>query len=305
MKTSWRVHARRILGRRGVFLLRNTLSEIYFTLGLYRGSDKEGREEGVSAMVCTYNEEDWVVPSILSAKELVDEYVVVDSSTDSTLLLVEKLRDEGLNIKIYRSPPGSLSEARELAIRKATYRWILHLDADMVFFDWAPKYLRDYLSSLDNRKHYLVYWPWILLCGDLRHTCGPEPYHIEHWMFTYSSSLKYTDLYIDGKPWDHLIAPLKIYKARLVNKPLGLHLTGVRKPARIALKQLTYQYLHEFREAAKRGLSYEEMAKKLALKLFGTDDLDAVGKKIIEDWIKTLPLYNGEYPSVLKEYAGL
>lgn len=305
MKTSWRVYARRILGRRGVFLLRNTLSEIYFALGLYKGPDKEGRKEGISAMVCTYNEEDWIVPSILSAKDLVDEYIVVDSSTDSTPLLVEKLSEEGLNIKVYRLPPGSLSEARELAIRKATHRWILHLDGDVIFFDWAPKFLKNYISSLDNRKHYLVYWPWILLCGDLRHTCGPKPYHIEHWMFTYSSSLTYRDLYIDGKPWDHLIAPLKIYKARLIDKPLGLHLTGVRKPARMAVKHLAYQYPHVFREATKRGLSYEEVAKRLALKLFGTDDLDAVGRKMIDEWVKSLPLYSGEYPSVLRRYAGL
>ncbi|MEM0051372.1 MAG: glycosyltransferase [Sulfolobales archaeon] len=294
------VLGRRLLGRRGTFLLRNFLAELNFMFGSYE--DPRSRPFGVSAMVCTYNEEDWVVEALLSAKELVDEYVVVDSSTDRTPELVMKLRDEGLNIRLYRIPPGDLVSARTLAIKEAKYRWILHLDADFIFYDWAPKYLRKYIEELDERKHYLIYWPWILICGDLRHKCSEEAYHIEHWLFTYSNTLKYKDLIINGKPLDHLIVPLKLYKVIYINKALGLHLGGIRKPSRLAIKHLWWSFRDEYQEEVVRGVSPEEFFRRKAKEVYGTEDLEEVGRKLINEMIKSLPLYSGEYPSVLMKY---
>jgi len=146
------------MGRRGVFLLRNMLSEISFRLGLHSDPLSEGREFGVSAMVCTYNEEDWVVPALLSTRGLVDEYIVVDSSTDRTLELINELRgEEGLKIRMTRIPSGDLARARMTAIRNAKYSWILQLDADFVYFDWSPKCIRRFIKGLDKRRHYLLY----------------------------------------------------------------------------------------------------------------------------------------------------
>lgn len=291
------VLGRRLLGRRGTFLLRNFLAELNFMFGSYE--DPRSRPFGVSAMVCTYNEEDWVVEALLSAKELVDEYVVVDSSTDRTPELVMKLRDEGLNIRLYRIPPGDLVSARTLAIKEAKYRWILHLDADFIFYDWAPKYLRKLIEGLDERKHYLIYWPWIVLCGDLKHVCSEKPYHIEHWLFTYSNTLKYKDLIIDGKPIDHLIAPLKIYKVNYINKVLGLHLGGIRKPSRLAMKHLWQSFRDEYQKEVAKGARPEEFFRRKAKEVYGTDDLEEVGRKLIDELVKSLPLYDGEYPNIL------
>jgi len=302
LKTSLRVIVRRVLGRKGAFLLRNVLSEIPFRLGLYRGPLSEGREFGISAMVCTYNEEDWIVPSLLSARDLVDEYVVVDSSTDKTPELINRLREEeGLNIKMIRIPPGDLGYAKQLAINNAKYTWILQLDADFIFYDWAPRYIRGFIEGLDKRRHYLVYWPWILLCGDIKHVCS-ERYHIEHWLFTYSSRLVYRYLYIGGKPFEHLIAPLWLYKAIMIDRPMGLHLTGVRRPSKVAYKHLWYLYRDEFQRELKTGKDPVELVKKKALELYGTDDLEEVGRRIISEQVSKLPVYNGEYPSVLLKY---
>jgi hypothetical protein len=91
----------------------------------------------------------------------------------------------------------------------------------------VPKYIRGFIEGLDKRRYYLVYWPLILLCGDLRHVCS-EVYHIEHWLFTYSSRLTYKYLTIQGKPFEHLITPLTLYKAAMINKPMGLHLTSIK-----------------------------------------------------------------------------
>ncbi|MCX8199224.1 MAG: hypothetical protein N3E36_04240, partial [Sulfolobales archaeon] len=71
------VLVRRILGRRGVFLLRNIVSGLTYYAGLYEYADSTGRGNGISALMCTYNEEDWVEAAVLSVKDLVDEYVAV------------------------------------------------------------------------------------------------------------------------------------------------------------------------------------------------------------------------------------
>jgi glycosyltransferase involved in cell wall biosynthesis len=302
LKTSPRVIARRIMGRKGVFLLRNALSEISFRLRLYSDPISEGREFGVSAMVCTYNDEDWVVPALLSARGLVDEYVVVDSSTDRTPELINELREEeGLNIRMIRLPPGDLAQARMTAIRNARYSWILYLDADFVYFDWSPKYIRGFIEGLDRRRHYLLYWPLILLCGDLKHMCK-EAHHVEHWLFTYSSKLTYKYLYVDGTPFEHLIAPVYLYKALMIDKPMGLHLTSVRKPFKVAYKHLWYLYRDEFQKWSRAGGDPVELARKKALELYGTDNLEEVGRRIISEQVSKLPEYKGEYPSILLKY---
>jgi glycosyltransferase involved in cell wall biosynthesis len=301
-KSSLRYYVRRILGRKGTFLLRKVLSEASFRLGFYAGPNSEGREFGVSAMVCTYNEEDWVVPALLSARGLVDEYVVVDSSTDRTPELINKLKDEeGLNIRMIRISPGDLAHARMTAIKNARYSWILQLDADFVYFDWAPRYIRGFIEGLDRRRHYLLYWPLILLCGDLKHVCK-EAHHIEHWLFTYSSKLTYKYLYVDGTPFEHLIAPIHLYKALMIDKPMGLHLTGVRNPFKVAYKHLWYLYRDEFQKWSRAGGDPVELARKKALELYGIDDLEEVGRRIISEQISKLPVYTGEYPSILLKY---
>jgi len=294
------VLGRRLLGRRGTFLLRNFLAELNFVFGSYE--DPRSRPFGVSAMVYTYNEEDWVVEALLSAKELVDEYVVVDSSTDRTPELVMKLRDEGLNIRLYRIPPGDLVSARTLAIKEAKYRWILYLDADFIFYDWAPKYLRKYIEGLDERKHYLIYWPWIGICGDLRHKCGEGAYHIEHWLFTYSSKLKYKYLYVGKTPMETLIASLKLYKVLYIDKPLGLHLGGVRRPSRLAIKHLWWMFRDEYQKEISRGVNPEEFFKRKAKEAYGIEDLEEVGRRLISDIIKSLPTYDGEYSTLLLKF---
>jgi len=50
--------ARKILGRKGTFILRSIVSEVSFHLNLIPPATGIGRKNGFSAMVCTYNESD-------------------------------------------------------------------------------------------------------------------------------------------------------------------------------------------------------------------------------------------------------
>ncbi|BES82372.1 hypothetical protein PABY_19390 [Pyrodictium abyssi] len=72
-------------------MLRNTMSSISATLGIIDAT-KEGKQEGITAMVCTFNEEEWIELSLLSIKEIVDEYIVIDSSFDNTPHIIERLK---------------------------------------------------------------------------------------------------------------------------------------------------------------------------------------------------------------------
>ena len=298
-----RILVRKILGRKGTFALRNILSSISINLKLVEPAHKINKDQGITAMICTYNEPDWIEPSLLSIKDLVDEYIIVDSSTDKTPNIIEKIKNQyGLNIKIYRIPPGDLVAARNLVLKKARYKWILHWDADFIAKPELIPTIKELISNLDSKYYYLIYWPHIQLCGDLHHVCR-QVFHIEHWLFTWSPKLFYT--WLDR--YDSLIAPIYMYKTVFINKPLSLHLRGVRNPKRIAFKSLWWRFRKEFNELAKQGINLEEYAKKKALEIYGTDDLEEVGKKIISDYVKKLPIYDkdiyGDYPPILKKYV--
>ena len=107
---------------------------------------------------------------------------------------------------------------------------------------------------------------------------------------------------INGKPSDHLIAPLRLYKVIRINKVLGLHLGGVRKPSRLAINRLWWMFRGEYQREVAEGVNPEEFFRRKAKEIYGTEDLNEVGKKIINEQIKSLPPYDGEYPTLLLKF---
>ncbi len=300
---------RRALGRRWVFLLRDVFSGLAYRTGLYEYADSTGREEGISALMITYNEEDWVEPAILSAKDLVDEYVVVDSSSDKTPVIIGELAEaHGLRVKLFRMPPGDIAAAKMVALKNSSYKWLMQMDADIVFYERVVKVVRELIKGLDSRRHYLIYWKYLLLCGDIYHVCSSNPYHVEHWLFTYSSKLTYKYLDYGGTYFETLIAPLKLYKPILIDEVLGVHLTGVRRPEKLALKHIRLKHRRELLEEIGKGLSIDEALAKVAKQAHGVDDLRELGEKLLREAVEKLPKYDeekyGPLPKALIEYLG-
>lgn len=302
------VLVRRILGRRGVFILRNIISGFAYYTGIYEYPNSTYREKGISALMCTYNEEDWVKPSILSIKDLVDEYVVVDSSNDRTTDIIKTVAYEhGLKIKLIKTPPGDFVQARITALKNSSYMWLMPIDADMILYPRGVEIIKNLVETLNPRRHYLVYWKYLLLCGDIFHVCGENPYHIEHWLFTYSSNLTYK--YLDfgkGVYMDALIAPLRLYKPIYINDVLGVHLTKVRSPAKLALKHIRLEHRRLLLEYIREGFTAEEASLKISNEIYGAGTLEELGKKLIEELVSKLPKYNeskyGPLPEVLMDY---
>jgi len=247
-------------------------------------------------MVCTYNEEDWVDLSLLSIRDLVNEYVVVDSSTDKTLDKVNEVRRRyGLPIKVVRIKAGDLVSARNIALKEAKYRWILHWDADFIATPKLVSKVKELLKTLNDNKCYLVYWKMIRLCGDPYHVCR-NPYHVEHWLFTWSKELRYE--WVDK--YDSLIAPIYKYKVVFINEPLGFHLAYVRSPRRLIMKWIWWRFRSEADEFMRGGGTLEDFTKRKIKELFGMDDLTEAGKILISRMIRELPKYDeslcGELP---------
>lgn len=301
------VLVRRILGRRGVFLLRNIVSGLTYYAGLYEYADSTSRGNGISALMCTYNEEDWVEAAVLSVKDLVDEYVVVDSSSDRTPMIVGELAEaHGLRVKLIKIPPGDFVAARITALKNSSYKWLMPLDADMVFYEYAASVIRDLIERLNPRRHYLIYWKYLLLCGDIYHLCSSNPYHVEHWLFTYSSKLTYKYLDYGDAYFDTLIAPLRLYKPVFIDKVLGVHLTGIRSPEKLAIKHIRLRHRKELLEALSKGINVDEALGRIAKQIYGVNSLRELGEKLLRETLEKLPRYNegvfGPLPKTLTEY---
>lgn len=301
-----RVLVRKILGRRGAFALRSAASWIAYRLGLYEFADSTGREDGVSALVVTYNDSDWLEPSLLSAKDLADEYVIVDSSTDETPEIARRVaEDHGLRVKMLRLPPGDIAMAREKALRGSSYKWLLVLDSDIILYESAAKRIKGVLEALDRRMHYLVYWKYLLFCGDLRHVCGENPYHVEHWLFTYSSKLTYRYLNFGNTVLEALIAPITLYKPVMLNEVLGVHLSRVRRPRALAEKHIKIAQRGLLLKYTSEGLNANKAILRIVREVYGAEDLEEL-VRLMRDMASKLPLYDetrhGPLPRVLREY---
>src|SRR3984957_1061803 len=91
------------------------------------GPDDEQLPEGISLCMIVKNEERFLAECLESVKGIVDEINIIDTgSTDRT---VEIARSYGANVD-FREWRGDFAWARNEAIKMATRRWTLVLDAD-------------------------------------------------------------------------------------------------------------------------------------------------------------------------------
>ncbi|AFZ69960.1 glycosyl transferase [Caldisphaera lagunensis DSM 15908] len=287
-----KVARRKILGRRGVFILSNFISNI-LTIPSFVDSRREGKEKGISAVVLSYNEPDWIDLSLKSISNLVDEYIVVDSSNDETTQIIEELSSK-LPIKLIKQPPLGQHIARNEALKHVNYKYVLIWDADFIATDKLIEKIKDFVYNSDDKFYYLVYYPLISFCGDLSHRCR-DKYHVEHWLFTWSKKLKYL---WDGRI-EYLYSPIYYKRVDLSYDPLGYHMRSVKKPERVALSTLFYQ-TNYYDVKNKKG---EEEANKLleetGLKLYNTKDLKEIGLKIMKEMTINKPCF--DYKQLPKE----
>ena len=148
----WKVIARRLLGRKGTRLLRNILSSLYHLLDLVPPPSRY-RPYGVSAVMWTKNEEYWVAVAMKSVSEIVDEYVLIDASTDRTPNIAKEVGKElGIPVKIVKANTKNMAEVGNLGLKHSSYRWILKWDADFILHEDYVPFIKNLIEELDEKR---------------------------------------------------------------------------------------------------------------------------------------------------------
>ncbi len=277
---------RKLVGRRGVSVLRKTYAGIIRALRIIDPPSRY-RPPGISALIVSYNEEDWIEESMESISDLVDEYVIVDSSTDSTPEKAKKKAEElDKPIKLVRTPPGNLAELRNIGLRKTSYRWILVWDPDFILHERYVGFLKDIVKELALKDwYYGIYWPHVCLDIDVKHY---DPYNYlqrEHWLFTYHPSLKYRII----NHLERLVLPLFYIRIDL-EQPISFHLRTVKKPIRLLYRHYWYKALWS---GIAGRIDLDEYVRLNIQRDFGTTSIEEAARKYVEGKIQELAEYRG------------
>jgi glycosyltransferase involved in cell wall biosynthesis len=103
----------------------------------------------ISAVIITYNEEEFIDKCLASLQGIADEIVVVDSfSTDGTEEICKKY-----NARFVKHPFEGFRDQKNYALKLATYKNILSLDADEALSDK----LRESILAIKDNWHYDAY----------------------------------------------------------------------------------------------------------------------------------------------------
>lgn len=131
-------------------------------------------EATISLVINTKNEEQNIKDCILSAKDIVDEIIVVDmESKDNTVQIAKKLGAKVFTFKDH----GYVEPARNFALSKPTKKWTLVLDGD----ERLTKDLRKKILELVKKGEYDGFkFPFknILLGKWIEHSMWWPDYHI-------------------------------------------------------------------------------------------------------------------------------
>jgi len=103
----------------------------------------------ISAVIITYNEEQFIDKCLASLEGIADEIVVVDSfSTDRTEEICKKY-----NVRFIKHPFEGFRDQKNYAVKQATHKKILSLDADEALSDK----LRESILSIKDNWDYDAY----------------------------------------------------------------------------------------------------------------------------------------------------
>ncbi len=105
----------------------------------------------ISLIVITKNEEKNIEGCINSARDLIDEVVVVDNFSKDTT--VEKARRLGATVYLSL---GNLGYLKALALKKARGDWIINLDADEKLSDSLREKIKKIINSPQSCDAYLI-----------------------------------------------------------------------------------------------------------------------------------------------------
>ena len=251
---------------------------------------------GVSANIITRNDP-WFLESLLSVIDMVDEIIIVDSSTDFyssyNRNIVTKLKNKKIN---YFQEELNIKEAREMAKSKSTKEIIFHWDADMVTTVEGKDFIKDLLGKLKSYNgKFVFYFPIVTFFMNFS-TVISNYYHLEGWIYSNSNKDFYKPRFEEkdkGTMVEGFSPPL--YFRKLNHKgPLALHLSLMMPEEKLFQKRLQKLWMNP--EFKRQYSNFEDMKNKCSQSI----DLGLEYEKEIYDDSKF-----GKIPLCLERFKGL
>ena len=291
--------------------VRSLAKSISYLFSFVPEPSKLEREEGISALVVSRNEP-FIEPSLKSILNIVDEIVLVDSSSGKWKKQVHKVSKISKKINLVSTEPD-YEKQMKIGFSLTKKKWILKWDADFVGFSKIDE-LRNMIDSLVPSKYYVFYFPVINLELDFFHTDPKSRFHLGHRLFHYSPRLlspttsllrTINKIYMRTKglfPARTAYGPIPIwYYRKTLNYPYAVHLKSIKPRKRIVERRFQHLWtiLPSFRKKIHGNLDnfVDVQLKKMDV------SYDDIYEIIIDRMKKGLITYDGVHPKILKNWV--
>ena len=277
---------------------------------------KPSRKNGISVMVRTRNEEEWIELSLLSIKDFADEIVVVDASTDRTPEIIRDVVSKyDLNLKLISYNPtypdtyllrkDDYVNQSNIALKNTSFRWVLRWDGDFVARTSGEvniTKLRDKILSLDLNKYHVISLPVVNLEGDLFHQQKGINVNVEGRLTTFSPKL----VYLSKDVYQVLNIPLyykPVYYSVIRKEFYIFHINTVKNARKLLFRRFwIWRELNQFNKFP----SLEDYAMYRIKKDWNIEDIEEAARYYVNEILcKSLVPYDknqlGEYPELLKK----
>lgn len=271
---------------------------------------KPSRKNGISVIIMTKNEEEWIDLNLQSLKGFADEIVVVDASTDRTPEIIEKTASRyNLNVKLIHCESDQImgktkehAEHSNIALKNTSFRWVLWWEGDLIAKESIINFKKEILS-LNPNIYYTIPLPAVNLEADIFHQRRDVKLNIESRLNTYSDGL----VFEDGGRFEVLHIPFyykPIYKYFLRGQYHIFHMVSVKNARKLLFRRFwtDWRELRDYNKFPK----LEDYVMYRIKKDWDIDDVDEAARYYVNRIrCKNLVPYDkerfGEYPEVLKE----
>lgn len=209
---------------------------------------------GISAIICTQNDEKTIEHSLISFAKFADEtIVVVNNSSDKTWEIVETCRLEHPAFKIVTiklDGTRDLSEARQVGYAASKYNWLIRADGDFICYTeldgkFSPHIFKKRLLNTKIKYPTVYYVPQLNvfhdfnMVGDGSYAFLPFDEPLMPRIYSRSMFLKFERLgRNEGVPY------IFFYRKKYLHTPLWLHAT-IKNPVEV---RLSHSWRRDWRE---------------------------------------------------------